>query len=113
MEDIQKQPLTLENLHEMVLGQNEKIASLIAENSTLKGALLKGSAEVKALAVPKDAVSIDGKQYQFQLAHFTLPGDAEKGIEPLYVKSEEAAVDEEILQRILSIKGQGILKEIV
>ncbi len=49
-------------------------------------------------------VNHDGSKYQFTIPKFQLPGDLS-----VYL-SEQAATDPEIIERILKIEGQGIIK---
>lgn len=55
---------------------------------------------------PKNAVTVkhNGSNYQFTMPKFKLPADL-----TVYL-SEEAATDPEIIERILKINGQGILR---
>ena len=54
--------------------------------------------------IPEALVERDGKQYRWTLPHFDLHGHGK-------VTAEEAALDEDILDKIFGLEGQGILVE--
>lgn len=55
---------------------------------------------------PKNGVLVnhDGSNYQFNVPKFQLPGEIAVHL------AEEAATDPEIIERILKIEGQGIMR---
>ncbi len=65
------------------------------------------TAAVKPPTIPTEAVKVAGKSYLFRVASFQLPGSRDVLI------SEEVATDEKLLQSLLKIDGQGILKEVL
>lgn len=91
--------LTMEGLAEkldFLLAENVKLKSLIAETKISTDAPEK-------LKTPTEPVEILGKKYIWQVPHFRW---AELGI----VTAEEANCDEEILEAIVAVKGQELLK---
>ena len=103
----EKKELTLAELTELVLKQSTQLNQVMKENAELKGAVKKEEAP-KLPTIPEEPVKYDGKSYKFQVAHFHIPGE-----ETLKITAEEAATDEEVISKILNIKGQGILKEVL
>jgi hypothetical protein len=61
----------------------------------------------KKISIPDKPVNINGKDYVFQVASFRMPGESE------IILSEEAILRKEMLETIVNINGQGILKELV
>jgi hypothetical protein len=73
--------------------------------ASLKGSVteIKVVKEAEKLAIPKKGVKVKGKTYKFAAAHFHFDGK--------YVIADDAALDNELLENIVSIEGQGILVE--
>ena len=85
-----------------------KQADTIAELQTqLAASKASENTEVKNPTVPKEPVKVGAKQYKFVVAKFVFPGSDKQYL------SEEVALDEAILKKVLAIPGQGILKELV
>jgi hypothetical protein len=59
----------------------------------------------KELKIPASPVSFNDKQYKWQVASFCLPGSS------LKITAEEASTDKAIIEKIIAIEGQGLLKE--
>lgn len=58
----------------------------------------------EAIQSPKKFVEHNKKNYKWAVAQFRLPGRDK-------VMAEDAALDEELIDEILAIEGQGILTE--
>jgi hypothetical protein len=102
--------LNTEQLEILVQQQAETIAELKNDVAALK--LQAKASEIKVASkqttkpvIPESNVTVDGKEYKWQKAQFKLLGDSS-----LYL-AEEAQHHEALLNRIVSIPGQTILKE--
>lgn len=78
-----------------------------SQNAKIEGMKLKETNIVvekkKARPIPEKAITVAGKEYKW-----TVPAFNHKGVK---ISAEDASVDEELLKEIVSITGQGILKE--
>lgn len=114
LEQLQQENDSLKAENENLKAENEKLSDTVSEQAetiiTLKAEKL--SSDLKPVqgepkpAIPAKPVSVDGKQYSFNLAAFVLPAYGR-------LTAEEASTDEAILKAIIAIPGQGILKELV
>lgn len=87
----------LEAQKEIAAGQAKTIA-------TLQGAIVAEKAEPKKKPVlPKSKLTITGKEYKFRLAQFNF--------ESKTILAEDAALDKDLLKRIVAVPGQNVLKE--
>ena len=88
--------------------QSAKIQELEAENVSLKAAIAKSEAAGKDVKVgsSKDViVKVDKKQYKVLRKAVHIPGVGKR-------TAEELAQDQEAISKLLSMKGQNILREI-
>jgi hypothetical protein len=78
-----------------------------SQNAVIEGMKMKetviATAKANTLSIPEKLVEFEGKEYKWAVPHFRHKGEV--------IKAEDAAIDEDILKDILSIKGQGILIE--
>ncbi len=100
--------LTTEQLFEIIRKQGEQIATITATFG--RGTELKVVATEKAPEIPKDGVKHKKKTYDFTMPVFMLPVVVE-GYDTTRFTAEEAATDPKVIEAIMSINGQGILKE--
>lgn len=101
--------LTTEQLFEMIRKQNEQIATITATFG--RGTELKVLVAEKTPEIPKDGVKHKKKNYDFTMPVFMLPPVPELEFTGGKYTAEEAATDTKVIEAILAIKGQGILKE--
>lgn len=99
------QTLSQEELAKLVLAQSEKIAHLELQIAGKNAIDIKEAAKESKPKLPASPVSHEGKKYQFILPAFRIEGDE--------FTAEQAAVDKSIMAKILAIKGQNIVKELV
>jgi len=87
------------------LEEQKKISAEQAKTiADLKGSQLAEKAEVKAKPkVPKKNVTVGKKEYKWRLAHFIFDN--------AYVTAEDAALDKDLIAKILAVPGQEILIE--
>lgn len=91
---------------------NSQQAQVIEEQAKTLGTLNQPATVImevksKKITVPAETINIAGKEYMFQVACFRMTG------EPEILLSENAALRPDLLQKIIAIEGQGILKEVV
>ena len=113
-------PVTVEQLAEIVEQHKkdlytyaERIESqgktIETQQTLINGLVLKnGETTIKHEAekkptIPTKAIKVGDKKYKFTVARFKLAGEN--------INAEDAALDNSILEQIVSINGQGILKE--
>lgn len=94
-EQIKEQAAQIELLNGII--GNAKTAQTIIETNGKKDA---------PLVIPADPIEHNEKKYQWMRAAFRLPGDIKK------YTAQEASVQVDILDRLLAIPGQSILKEL-
>ena len=87
----------------------EKLNGVIASAKPAAQTAIELKKKTEATTIPTEELEFKGKKYQWLRAAFRLPGDTKK------YTAQEAATDLEkggIIERLLSIKGQEILKEV-
>ena len=99
--------VTNAELMEIVKKQGEKINQLSKMVSAKKETDITLNKKEELPTIPEDEVEVNGKKYQFTVAHFRLPNRSN------VILASEAALDGELLKEIVAIKGQNILKELV
>ena len=109
MEDITLESLALkieelQSSHQKLQAENLEFKNVIA-NSTKIDAAAKVE---KTPEIPKDIVTVKGKKYQFTVASFKLPGEKYQD----KILSQDAVNDTEVLEDILQVIGQRILKAV-
>ena len=101
--------LSLESLQEQLTAQAKTISDLALVNNQLKGRLAETSIttqEVAKIVLPTDPIEINGKKYKWLVPVFHIDGFGR-------TTAEEASIDDDILEAIVAIAGQGLLKEII
>jgi hypothetical protein len=113
-------PVTFEQLAEIVEQHKkdlytyaERIESqgktIETQQTLINGLVLKNgettikNEPAKKPTIPTKAIKVGDKKYKFTVARFKLAGEN--------INAEDAALDNSILEQIVSINGQGILKE--
>lgn len=91
---IEEQQATIQQLN-IVIG-TAKAATVIDFNKK----------ETAAVVIPVDAFEYKGKNYKWKRAAFRLPGDVKK------YTAAEAVVNEDVMDRLISIEGQSALEEL-
>lgn len=114
--------ITLESLAQRQLEQDEAIASLIEANKKLaeqnealkkvvsSATSIETAAKKELPKLPTENVKHDGSEFRWTVPAFIL---VEEGEEPIQITAAAAATDEKIIAKILSVKGQNILVEVV
>ncbi len=94
--------LSTEDLAEIVNTQAAYIEQL--EEQLHKGQAKKNNAEPSIKPHIPEPVEVDGKIYKFRFASFRFKGSS--------YRADHAQYDDALIQQILSIPGQTILKQI-
>ena len=105
MAENQNATLTNEELVALVQKQGDMIATLQLQIAGNKGAELKEAAKEVKPTLPKEPVEHEGKKYQFVMPAFRIGGEE--------FTAEQASVDSSIMDKILKVKGQNIMREVV
>ncbi|MFC4261933.1 hypothetical protein ACFOWM_03520 [Ferruginibacter yonginensis] len=102
--------------------QDDAIASLIEANKTLaeqnealkkvvsSATTIETAAKKELPKLPEENLKHKGKEFRWTIPVFTI---VEEGEEPILITAAAAATDEKIIAKILSVKGQNILLEVV
>ena len=93
---------TIEDLEEKVASLNALIGKANTDVTKIEDAVKNVAA-----GIPAEGPEVDGKKYQWKVAGFRLPGDAER------YSAIQANEDPELVEKILAIEGQNILVEVV
>ncbi len=99
------QEITAAELHEIVKKQGEEIDTLKSLLAAKPNTEISLNKKVELPTIPEDTVKIKNKDYKFTVAHFRLPNRSN------IILASEAALDKKLIEEILLIKGQNILKE--
>jgi len=86
--------------------QIELLNGIIGNAKTNQTIIDTNAKKDAAPVIPADPIEHKDKKYQWQRAAFRFPGDIKK------ITAQEASVDPEVLDRLLAIPGQSILKEL-
>ena len=101
------QNVQLENQAVRLNTQSEQLEKL---SEMVNGLLATTNIKTEAEALPKipsKPVKVKSKEYKWNVPAFFLPGDTTK------YTAEAASTDKDVIAKILSIEGQGLLTEIV
>ncbi len=90
------------NQQAQVIEEQAKALETVSPPSTI---IMEVKSKIRT--VPSEPVNVGDKDYMFLVPCFRITG------EPDIVLSENAALRPDLLQKIIAIKGQGILKEVV
>ncbi len=107
--ECEKHSATINEQADMIKEQAEQIDLLNGIIGSAKPAQTVVDTEGKknvAPVIPAEPIEHNGKKYAWQRAAFRFPGDFKS------ISATEASVDKKILDRLLSIPGQKILKEL-
>jgi hypothetical protein len=100
----------LQELNKALKAENDLLMKTVQEQSetilAYKSKEIASDVKISKPEIPAKPVTVDGKEYNFNVAVFVLPGYGK-------MTAEEASTSEEILKAIIAIPGQGILKELV
>lgn len=107
--------VTMEQLLEKMQGLQEQFSDLQKENGELKSQLAEVAGKQledkpeEALVVPTEPFDHKGKKYKVTVGGFYMPGKEGGDL----ITAQELMADSDLVDDVLKIKGQGILKEIV
>lgn len=106
--------VTLESLSELTQQLKNKIADMEKENSSLKsqiakvaGEELKQNEEAPKFVLPVDPVSHKEKKYKVMAGGIRILGSDGS---PEEITAQELVADPKLIEKVLKIEGQGILK---
>jgi hypothetical protein len=85
----------------------KQIGELTLKAAQAKGISLKENTAAVRPVIPAENVKLNGKEYKWKVAAFRLSGESSA------YTAEEAATSPEIIKKILAVKGQNILQELV
>lgn len=86
-------------------GKIEQLNTVIGTANT-KTVIEIEKKKVEAPVIPAEPFEYKGKSYKWLRAAFRLPGDIKK------YSCQDAAGNENVMDKLLAIEGQGILKEL-
>ena len=93
---------------DLIIGeQNEKIGSLVQLIQEGKATATADAGKEVLPTIPTEPLEHKGKKYKWNVAAFSLPGN------PLKYTAEEASVTPSVIDSLLKIEGQQVLKELV